>query len=148
MMANLKTWLKSKDCLVLEWDLFQMRCSNHILHLIVGCGMVVATPFINSIRECVKYVKSSQARKERSANSLAQVKLPGRFVGLDLDTRWNSMFYMLRDAIELRQGFVRIAELDSDFTILPSSRDWQQGIYICEWLAVFDALSTKFAGIK
>ncbi|XP_026441595.1 uncharacterized protein LOC113340728 [Papaver somniferum] len=55
-----------------------MRCSNHVLHLIVLCGMKVVVPFIDAIRECVKYFRSSQARKERFTNAMAKVKLAGR----------------------------------------------------------------------
>ncbi|XP_026396759.1 zinc finger BED domain-containing protein RICESLEEPER 2-like [Papaver somniferum] len=123
MMANLKSWLDSKDCLVLNGDLFRMRCSDHVLDFIVLCGMKVVAPFIEAIRECVKYVKSSQARKERFKCTIAQVKLPAsRCIGLDVDTRWNSTFKMLKDAIFLRQSFVRIAHLDNDFKILPTSQ--------------------------
>ncbi|XP_026398624.1 zinc finger BED domain-containing protein RICESLEEPER 2-like [Papaver somniferum] len=88
MMANMKSWLDSKDFLVLNGDLFQMRCSNHVLLLIVLCGMKVAAPFINAIREYVNYVKSSHARKDRFECVIPQVKLPAsRSVGLDADTR-------------------------------------------------------------
>ncbi|XP_026435128.1 zinc finger BED domain-containing protein RICESLEEPER 2-like [Papaver somniferum] len=78
MMENLKTWVGSKDCLILERNLFQIRCSNHILHLVALCGMKVVAAFTESIRECVKYVKASHARIERFANVIAQVMLPER----------------------------------------------------------------------
>ncbi|RZC75552.1 hypothetical protein C5167_051029 [Papaver somniferum] len=124
-----------------------MRCSNHILHLIVLYGMKVAAVFIEGIRDCVKYVKSSQARKEKFETTLTQFRLSGE-VSLDVDTRWNSTFTMLKNAIKLREGFHRLSEFDSDFDILPSSEQWDQGIEICNCLEAFNNISTEFAGIK
>lgn len=54
----------------------------------------------------------------------------------------------LNNSIELRPGFNRLAELDSDFEILPTAEEWEQGVNICECLELFDEISTKFAGIK
>ncbi|XP_026410194.1 uncharacterized protein LOC113305354 [Papaver somniferum] len=110
--------------------------------------MKVSAPFIDVIIEYVKYVKSRQDKKERFANAITLFMLPGRSVSLDVDTRLNTNFKIIKDVVDSRQGFVRLAELDSDFTILPSSEECQQAIHICECLEVFDAISTKFAGIK
>lgn len=148
MMRNLIRWLESKDCLVLDGKLFHMRCANHILHLVVLDGMKVAAKFVQKIRDCVKYVKSSQARKERFELAVSQVRLSGKAVSLDVDTRWNSTYVMLKNAIELRIGFERLAVLDPEFECLPSADQWQQGVVICACLEVFNDVSTRFAGMK
>lgn len=80
MMANLKSWLDSKDCLVLNGDLIQMRCSNHVLHLIVLYGMKVDAPFIKAIRECVNM--SSQVRLEKRDLNVLLPKLSFLLRGL------------------------------------------------------------------
>ncbi|RZC57196.1 hypothetical protein C5167_004500 [Papaver somniferum] len=147
MMRNLINCLDGKNYLLLQGKLFHMRCSNHILHLIVLYGMKVAAVFIEGIRDCVKYVKSSQARKEKFETTLTQCRLSGE-VSLDVDTRWNSTFTMLKNAIKLREGFHRLSEFDSDFDIMPSSEQWDQGIEICNCLEAFNNISTEFAGIK
>lgn len=96
MMRNVSRWLENKGCLG-DGSMFHMRCNNHILHLVVLEGIKVAAKFITQIRDCVKYVKSSQPRKERFENALSQVRLAtGKSVTLDVDTRWNSTFKMLK----------------------------------------------------
>ena len=85
-----------------------MRCANHILHLVVLDGMTVASKFVLSIRECVKYIKASQARKERFEKAVSQCNLTGKGVKLDVDTRWNSTFVMLKNAIEIEKSVSKI----------------------------------------
>ncbi|XP_026398782.1 zinc finger BED domain-containing protein RICESLEEPER 2-like [Papaver somniferum] len=110
--------------------------------------MTVAAGFIARIRECVKYVRSSQGRQEKFESALLQMKLPIRYVSIDVDNRWNSTYLMLKSAIELRQGFMRLADLDNSFKCLPNSEEWEQGIVICKCLEVFYDITKKFSGVK
>jgi len=41
-------------------------------------------------------------------------------VSLDVDTRWNSTYVMLQSALEVRDAFERLADLDSDYKELPT----------------------------
>ncbi|XP_026387486.1 zinc finger BED domain-containing protein RICESLEEPER 2-like [Papaver somniferum] len=143
MMGNIKEWLNDRGSLVLQGDLFQMRCSNQISHLIAQKGLEVAAGSIEKIRECVKYIWSSQSRKEKFESALMQLQLAGRSVHLDVDMTWVSTYSMLKSATDLRQGFVRLAKLDSDFKCLPSSDEWEQGIMICECLKVLYDMTAK-----
>ncbi|XP_026390138.1 zinc finger BED domain-containing protein RICESLEEPER 1-like [Papaver somniferum] len=143
MMGNIKEWLNDRGSLVLQGDLFQMRCSNQIAHLIAQKGLEVAAGSIEKIRECVKYIWSSQSRKEKFESALMQLQLAGRSVHLDVDMTWVSTYSMLKSATDLRQGFVRLAKLDSDFKCLPNSDEWEQGIMICQCLKVLYDMTAK-----
>ncbi|XP_026429073.1 zinc finger BED domain-containing protein RICESLEEPER 2-like [Papaver somniferum] len=132
MMRNIISWLDGKNCLLLGGKMFHMRCSNHILHLIVLYVMRVAAGFIEGIRDCVKHVKSSQVRKEKFQTTLTQCRLSGKSVSLDVDITWNSTFLMLKNAIALQKGFERLNEFDSDFDILSSRQKEKFNVYWSE----------------
>lgn len=62
MMTHLKTNLVGKTMLPCDGVLLHFRCAAHIFNLIVQDGLKTMSNAINSIRESVKYVRSSQSR--------------------------------------------------------------------------------------
>ncbi|CAN7043041.1 unnamed protein product, partial [Brassica rapa subsp. trilocularis] len=62
---NMQSILKRKlqKDLVCSGEFFHVRCSAHILNLIVQDGLAVLSGALDKIRESVKYVKGSQSRE-------------------------------------------------------------------------------------
>ncbi|KAM5546469.1 zinc finger BED domain-containing protein RICESLEEPER 2-like [Rosa sericea] len=88
-----------------------VRCLAHILNLIVKSGLAILDRAIASIRNAVKYVRSSSSRLdvfklcvEREVPECTKVCI------LDVPTRWNSTYLMLETAIQLKKAFDRLAE--------------------------------------
>ncbi|KAM5572879.1 zinc finger BED domain-containing protein RICESLEEPER 2-like [Rosa sericea] len=102
------TWKKQP---VLGGKWLHVRCLAHILNLIVKSGLRMMDKSVASIRNAVRYVRSSSARLDVFKRSVAIEQLDCKKVCiLDVPTRWNSTFLMLDVALELRKGFDRMAE--------------------------------------
>ncbi|KAK9942936.1 hypothetical protein M0R45_008578 [Rubus argutus] len=88
-----------------------VRCLAHILNLIVRSGLNIMDKSVASIRNAVKYVRSSPSRLDDFKLCVAKVRLECKKVCvLDVPTRWNSTFLMLETALELRRAFERMTE--------------------------------------
>uniref|UniRef100_A0A1D1ZIW3 Putative AC transposase n=1 Tax=Anthurium amnicola TaxID=1678845 RepID=A0A1D1ZIW3_9ARAE len=105
----LNTHLKSN--LVADGILFHLRCSAHILNLVVHDGLKVkgVSDVVDKIRDSVRYVRKSQGRKENFQKCASQLGAPNKALVLDCPTRWNSTFCMLKTALEFKAVFSRLS---------------------------------------
>ena len=65
MMDLLRTNLLLKKMLPCDGNLFHVRCGAHVINLVVQYGLRKISGIMSNIRESVKYIKSSQARREK-----------------------------------------------------------------------------------
>ncbi|KAF5809412.1 putative transcription factor/ chromatin remodeling BED-type(Zn) family [Helianthus annuus] len=102
----LRSQLKLKDALVYDGSLFHIRCCAHILNLIVQEGLKKIDVSVDKVRECVKYIKGSQIRKDSFRKFIEQISLDDK-KGLlqDVPTRWNSTYKMLSSALYYQLSF-------------------------------------------
>ena len=91
MVRHLKNWLCDKSLLLSSGELFHVRCSAHILNLIVQDGLKEIGGLLHKIRETVRYLNRSPYGKQKFDNAVNQVKLRGKKkVPMDVPNRWNS----------------------------------------------------------
>ncbi|XP_039120478.1 zinc finger BED domain-containing protein RICESLEEPER 2-like [Dioscorea cayenensis subsp. rotundata] len=123
----LKTQLLNKNGLVYGGKYFHMRCWAHIMNLVVQDGLKCIDPCVTKIRECVKYVKGSQVRKQMFLECVAHSSLDSK-KGLrqDVTTRWNSTYIMLESAIYYRRAFMHLELSDSNLKHCPSRDEWEK----------------------
>ena len=89
--------------LVLNGDYLHVRCCADILNLIVTEGLKELEPNIVSVRNAVKYVRSSTARMQAFQIRVQQEKINSRgSVILYCPTRWNSTYSMLSTALKFK----------------------------------------------
>jgi len=70
------------------------------------------------VRECVKYCRGSQARKQRFLESVRMYDLVHtKGLHLDVPTRWNSIFLMLESALHNRKVFRHLEVVEGNFFI-------------------------------
>ncbi|CAI8603673.1 unnamed protein product [Vicia faba] len=62
MQDHLKTHLRVQGNLMCDGEFFHIRCSAHVLNLIVQEGLKIASEALHKIRESVKYIKGSDGR--------------------------------------------------------------------------------------
>ncbi|KAK2661526.1 hypothetical protein Ddye_000100 [Dipteronia dyeriana] len=101
--------------LLLGGKLFHMRCSAHILNLIVKDGLDVIGDGIEKVRETVTYWSQSSRRLELledTAIRQLKMKSPKKLM-LDCKTRWNSTYMMLEVALMYKDVFIRLQQRDS-----------------------------------
>ena len=102
---------------------------------------------VHNIRESVKYIKSSQARKEKFEEVAVQVGVPlGKQPTLDISTRWNSTFLMLQSAYPYRRVFDELGKQDKSYTNTPTSVEWERSQLVCTFLEKFAAATELLSG--
>ena len=117
-ISYVKRRLKSWKSIVLDGELLHMRCCAHIINLIVNDGLKDMNDSIASVRNAVRYVRSSPKRMEKFKACVKQEKIQCKaLVCLDVATRWNSTYLMLEHAIKFHKAFKILEEekKDSDF---------------------------------
>ena len=103
---NMQNILNEHLCLsnnlLFNEEFFHIRCSAHILNLIVQDGLKVVSNTLHKIRQSVHYVRASESRLKQFSQCVEQVG--GIDTSIDLRlyciTRWNSTYKMLEIAIK------------------------------------------------
>ncbi|CAH9082434.1 unnamed protein product [Cuscuta europaea] len=107
-----------------------MRCIAHILNLAVQDGLKDSDTSVMRVREAVKYVRNSPARlqKFKDISDLIGVEAKSG-LHLDVPTRWNSTYLMLKSAVFNEKVFEAYEENESAYSTdlgsdMPDVSDW------------------------
>ncbi|KAH9750902.1 BED-type domain-containing protein [Citrus sinensis] len=158
LIDRVKTW--RDDGLVLNGDYLHVRCCAHILNLIVTEGLKGIEWSIVSVRNAVKYVRSSTARMQAFQIRVQQENINCRgSVILDCLTRWNSTYSMLNTALKFKSAFDRMALEDKLYDAYfnekeggkkkwegpPLYSDWENTRRIVKFLKTFHDATLQFS---
>lgn len=141
--------LKQKAPLICDGLFFHVRCANHILNLVARDGLQHIANAILNIRSFVLLVKCSPPLWEDFQKCAAQCELDTkRGVSLDVVTRWNSTYHMLRDALYYRKAFERLQEIEKKRFegITPSAAEWDKALTLCKCLKKFNDVTELLSG--
>ena len=129
-----------KNDLLLEGQHLHVRCCAHILNILVQEAMKIIHAAIEKIRELLKHIDSSPSRLQ-IFNSLANGKglASKQGIYLDIPTRWNSTYKMLREALEYKAVLNSYAL--KYYELSPSEDEWERAGAICEFLKAFEELT-------
>ncbi|KAL9688858.1 hypothetical protein QQ045_033283 [Rhodiola kirilowii] len=97
MVASLRSHLLRKHSLVLNGEFFHIRCSCHIINLVVHAGLKIIDDAVVKIRRVVTCLRHSLPKNKKfyevaSTNFGLSTAMKLR---LDTPTRWNSTYTML-----------------------------------------------------
>ncbi|KAF7144633.1 hypothetical protein RHSIM_Rhsim04G0162100 [Rhododendron simsii] len=125
LIAYLKCMTKDRKTTILNHEFLHVRCSTHILNLIVCDGLQEINVTIARVRNMVRYVRSSTSRMAEFWSYVENEKIVCRLKPyLDVSTRWN---YTLEIALTYQKAFdqfcddpnfklnVREEEMDENF---------------------------------
>ena len=102
--------------LVLDKDMMHMPCYAYILNLVVKEGLKDYHDFISTKRHIVWNVRSSPSRLGKFKKSMVVENITRKgLVYLDIATRWNSTYRMLKLVNKFQKAFGRLEEDDRDF---------------------------------
>ncbi|XP_031103227.1 zinc finger BED domain-containing protein RICESLEEPER 2-like [Ipomoea triloba] len=129
-----------------------MRCIAHVLNLIVQDGLKDVYSSVKKVRDAVRYVRNSLARlkKFRDLADLIGVEAKSSLT-LDVPTRWNSTYLMLKNAVTYQKVFEAYEENDSSFsTDLGESvldfMDWYSVEHMVKLLKCFYEMTLRISG--
>jgi hypothetical protein len=128
---------------------FHVRCACHILNLVARDGLSVISHTIENIRQLVLAVKGSPLQWEelmKRANECGLDTTKG--LSLDVTTRWNSTYMMLRDALYYKNAFMRLKSSDRRRyeKITPSPGEWAMTFKLFTCLKRFFDLTELLSG--
>ncbi|XP_062086406.1 zinc finger BED domain-containing protein RICESLEEPER 2-like [Humulus lupulus] len=133
----------------------RLSVSCCILNLIVTDGLKELNDAISSIRNAVRYVRSSSARLKRFKESCKDANIESKaLLYLDVVTRWNSTYLMLESAIKFKKAFENL-EADANYTKYfdeermdgpPTNLDWEKAVVFVDFLRRFYDLTNRFSG--
>jgi len=117
IMHHLMMWLlhifkkkmKNIGGLVMDGQFFHMRCCAHIPNLVVSDGLKELHNLITSIRNAVRFARSSPQRlaKFRECIEFSKIECK-KLLCLNVPTRWNSTYMMLDAAIKFQVAFEKL----------------------------------------
>ena len=122
-LKNLKENLSLSRKLVLNGDLFHVRCCTHILNLLVQDGLGKIKDTIQNVHESVKYINHNDSRLKAFCDVAEQKHLKERKLIIDCPIRWNSTFQMLSTTLKFKTAFSAYSERDPHYTYAPSHED-------------------------
>ncbi|KAF8106638.1 hypothetical protein N665_0136s0010 [Sinapis alba] len=104
--------LLSDDSLVLDGEFLHMRCSAHIINLIVKDGFTDVDQSVDAVRNAVVYVRGSGNRLISFEQKVESGRMTRGSLPLDVTTRWNSTYLMLSTALKFRAAFEKMEAED------------------------------------
>ena len=108
--------MKNIGGLVMDRQFFHMQCCTHILNLVVSDGLKELHNSITSIRNVVRFVRSSPQRlaKFRKCIKFSKIECK-RLLCLDDPTRCNSTYVMLDTTTKFQVAFEKLDNEDSSY---------------------------------
>ncbi|KAJ6865985.1 hypothetical protein NC652_037497 [Populus alba x Populus x berolinensis] len=118
-------------------DLLCFSCYAQTLELLVRDGFYEIKDVLNKIRGCIEYVNATPNNQDKFQKATSHVKLQDmKAASHDDPTRWDTTFVMLRSALELREAFTQLEQVDFDFKVNPSAEEWKKLMVVSECLKV------------
>ncbi|KAG5227456.1 zinc finger BED domain-containing protein [Salix suchowensis] len=137
MVGELKSKLLD-EVLPHSGDLFYTSCHAQVLSLLVQDGFDEIRGVLYKIRHSIEYFNATPIKRQNFCEVINRLKVQGSaMISQDVPTRWETTFLMLERALELREVFSHLEQVDGDYTVKLSTVEWDMATVICECLKVF-----------
>ena len=88
---------------------FHIRCLTHFINIIVQDGTKEVNVSIERVRQVVRYIKQFPFRWKKFQECCEDENLAKKSLCLDVPTRWNSTYMMLKRVIEYEGAILEYA---------------------------------------
>jgi len=133
-----------------------MRCAAHIVNLIVRDGLQEVDLSIKRVRAAVRYIKNGTSRLVKFKEIAKEEKVDNKaFLKLDVPTRWNYTYLMLKAIIVYEKVFLKLVEDDTNYVIdlseardgfgHPDEDDWDNAKKMAQFLQHFHDLTVRIS---
>ncbi|XP_071724321.1 zinc finger BED domain-containing protein DAYSLEEPER-like [Rutidosis leptorrhynchoides] len=131
-ISSLRSLLCEKNPKVLDGQLLLGQCLARSLSSVAYEAFKAGQEIVKKVRDCVKYVKTSDVLEEKFLELRKQLQVPStKTLALDDQTRWNTTYEMLLAASELKEVFSCLDTSDPDYSKGPTAEEWKQVENIC-----------------
>ena len=138
-------------------EFLHVRCVAHILNLIVWDGLKVVGKSVKRVRAAVRFIRQSPSRLQRFQECVVAEKIERKAsLSLDVPTRWNSTYKMLKTALVYEHAFTKYSKRDPYYNVElakdddadrpPNSNDWKQVKHLLVFLEVFYNTTLRLSG--
>ncbi|KAI7965271.1 hypothetical protein MJO29_003369 [Puccinia striiformis f. sp. tritici] len=129
---------------------FHVRCSAHVINLVVKDGLKQVSGPIERLRESVKYIRGSPSRMEGFERALvaSNIDPKKKHSSKDVPTRWNATYLMIESSLPLKLAFQQLSMDDDKFEVSPSSLDWEELAAMKDFLKPFYEATLELSGTK
>jgi hypothetical protein len=101
------------------------RCAAHVLNLSVKQGLELVSNSINKVRELMGKIKTSTLLSDQLRGFCNLKGIHNYKPVLDVETRWNSTYYMLKRLEQLEPAMVLLSADNNNIkNLYPSENDW------------------------
>ena len=135
--------------LVCDGAFFHIRCVCHILNLVVRDGLAVINKTLGKIKLLALTVNGSPLQREELIKCARECGLDtSEGIQLDVTTRWNSTYLMLRDVLHYKPAFLRLKTTNRSKykQISPTDDEWKMAITASQCLKKFYDLTVLLSG--
>ncbi|XP_071716260.1 zinc finger BED domain-containing protein DAYSLEEPER-like [Rutidosis leptorrhynchoides] len=132
---SLRGLLSVKNPNILDGQLLLTRCFARSLSCVAQEVLHVGAETVKKVRDCVKYVKTSESLEEKFVALKQQLQvISTKTLSIDDQTKWNTTYEMLVAASELKEVFSCLDTLDPDYSKGPTGEDWKLVDNLCTYL--------------
>uniref|UniRef100_A0A1U7XB00 Zinc finger BED domain-containing protein RICESLEEPER 2-like n=1 Tax=Nicotiana sylvestris TaxID=4096 RepID=A0A1U7XB00_NICSY len=146
---------------LMEGKHVHVRCMAHIINLVVQDGLRDGSVSVERIRQAVRYIRQSPARWKKFKECCDLDRITSKkSLCLDVPTRWNSTYLMLKVATVYEEAFTKYCDIDYGLMSCISncicedgqpagpllSSDWDSVRRIVKFLEIFYELTLKVSG--
>ncbi|KAJ7962834.1 zinc finger BED domain-containing protein DAYSLEEPER-like [Quillaja saponaria] len=141
LMGSFKISLSINNPEVLKGQLISGNCYARVLSRLAQDALCAMRETIERVRESVKFVKTSESHEEKFIELKQQLQVPStKDLLIDNQTKWNTTYFMLLAACELKEVFACLDTYDPGYRINLPMGEWKRVEILCVYLKyLFDA---------
>ncbi|XP_057775002.1 zinc finger BED domain-containing protein RICESLEEPER 2-like [Salvia miltiorrhiza] len=141
-----ETFSRSRK-LPLEGQLFHVRCTAHILNLVVQDGLLGIKTIIEDVKNSVRFINQSESRLNKFSDVVNHLGIFVKRLIIDCPTRWNSTYEMLLEAYRVRDAFPIFQQREPSYHCCPAVDDWMKVKDVIDILEIFYEATHVISGV-